>query len=156
MHTSYDRVHFLSEGWIWMLSAIVVVVVMEWKKEILIRWWRLLLEFLSGIHYENSKPSKSVKRRETRAQQEAARERRIQEEQSNIVSNQVNYWEWKARKKAWTRWIDLHPTFSLPLILCTKNIESPALLHVRRSYYCDLLLSSSSTKLLAFEVPLLQ
>ncbi|XP_019190462.1 PREDICTED: OTU domain-containing protein 6B-like [Ipomoea nil] len=38
---------------------------------------------------EHSKPSKSVKRREKRAQQEAAREQRIQEEQSNITSDRV-------------------------------------------------------------------
>ncbi|KAJ8624016.1 hypothetical protein MRB53_032546 [Persea americana] len=36
-----------------------------------------------------SKPSKSVKRREKRAQQEAAREQRIQEEQSNIISDRM-------------------------------------------------------------------
>ncbi|PIA61603.1 hypothetical protein AQUCO_00300843v1 [Aquilegia coerulea] len=36
---------------------------------------------------DSSKPSKSVKRREKRAQQEAAREQRIQEEQSTMVSD---------------------------------------------------------------------
>ncbi|RWR73258.1 Ovarian tumor [Cinnamomum micranthum f. kanehirae] len=36
-----------------------------------------------------SKPGKSVKRREKRAQQEAAREQRIQEEQSNIISDHM-------------------------------------------------------------------
>ncbi|CAI9109227.1 OLC1v1009012C1 [Oldenlandia corymbosa var. corymbosa] len=39
---------------------------------------------------ERSRPSKSVQRREKRAQQEAAREQRIQEEQSNIVSERVS------------------------------------------------------------------
>ncbi|KAI7991711.1 Deubiquitinase OTUD6B [Camellia lanceoleosa] len=38
---------------------------------------------------EHSKPSKSVKRREKRAQQEVARELKIQEEQSNIVSDRI-------------------------------------------------------------------
>lgn len=38
---------------------------------------------------DHSKPRKSVKRREKRAQQEAAREQRIQEEQSNIVSDRM-------------------------------------------------------------------
>lgn len=38
---------------------------------------------------DSSKPSKSVKRREKRAQQEAAREQRIQEEQSNIISDRM-------------------------------------------------------------------
>ncbi|OIT30960.1 PREDICTED: OTU domain-containing protein 6B-like [Nicotiana attenuata] len=42
-----------------------------------------------GGQNDHSKPSKSVKRREKRAQQEAAREQRIQEEQSNIVSDRV-------------------------------------------------------------------
>ncbi|XP_068638019.1 OVARIAN TUMOR DOMAIN-containing deubiquitinating enzyme 5-like [Aristolochia californica] len=36
-----------------------------------------------------SKPSKSLKRREKRAQQEAAREQRIREEQSNIISDRM-------------------------------------------------------------------
>ncbi|CAK9154687.1 unnamed protein product [Ilex paraguariensis] len=38
---------------------------------------------------DQSKPSKSVKRREKRAQEEAAREQRIQEEQSKIVSDRM-------------------------------------------------------------------
>ncbi|KAL5730276.1 ubiquitinyl hydrolase 1 [Ranunculus cassubicifolius] len=38
---------------------------------------------------DHSKASKSVKRREKRAQEEAAREQRIQEEQSNMVSDRV-------------------------------------------------------------------
>ena len=38
---------------------------------------------------KDSKPSKSAKRREKRAQEEAAREQRIQEEQSNIISDQM-------------------------------------------------------------------
>lgn len=38
---------------------------------------------------QHSKPSKSIKRREKRAQQEVAREQRIQEEQSNIVSDRM-------------------------------------------------------------------
>ncbi|KAG6593166.1 OVARIAN TUMOR DOMAIN-containing deubiquitinating enzyme 5, partial [Cucurbita argyrosperma subsp. sororia] len=38
---------------------------------------------------DHSKPSKSTKRREKRAQQEAARDRRIQEEQSNTVSDRM-------------------------------------------------------------------
>ncbi|OIT08347.1 PREDICTED: OTU domain-containing protein 6B-like [Nicotiana attenuata] len=42
-----------------------------------------------GVQSDSSKPSKSVKRREKRAQQEAAREQRIQEEQSNILSDRV-------------------------------------------------------------------
>ncbi|KAI3962322.1 hypothetical protein MKX01_005324 [Papaver californicum] len=42
-----------------------------------------------NIQADSSKPSKSVKRREKRAQQEADREQRIQEEQCNIVSNRM-------------------------------------------------------------------
>ncbi|XP_071742184.1 OVARIAN TUMOR DOMAIN-containing deubiquitinating enzyme 5 [Rutidosis leptorrhynchoides] len=38
---------------------------------------------------EHSKPTKTAKRKEKRAQQEAAREQRIQEEQSNIVSDRM-------------------------------------------------------------------
>ncbi|KAA8549199.1 hypothetical protein F0562_000883 [Nyssa sinensis] len=38
---------------------------------------------------DHSKPSKSVKRREKRTQQEATRELRIQEEQSNIISDRM-------------------------------------------------------------------
>ncbi|KAJ0980449.1 hypothetical protein J5N97_008704 [Dioscorea zingiberensis] len=40
-------------------------------------------------HGDSSKPSKSAKRRGRRAQQEAEREQRIQEEQSNIISDRV-------------------------------------------------------------------
>lgn len=50
-----------------------------------------LVKAIAGLsvtnHAEQSKPSKSIKRREKRAQQEAAREQRIQEEQSQIVSD---------------------------------------------------------------------
>ncbi|KAI3980062.1 hypothetical protein MKX01_042716 [Papaver californicum] len=52
-----------------------------------------LVKAIAGVSVNNqsdsSKPSKSVKRREKRAQQEADREQRIQEEQSNIVSNRM-------------------------------------------------------------------
>ncbi|KAL6968448.1 OVARIAN TUMOR DOMAIN-containing deubiquitinating enzyme 5 [Sarracenia purpurea var. burkii] len=52
-----------------------------------------LVKAIAGVSVsgqsDHSKPSKSVKRREKRAQQEAAREQRIQEEQSNIVSNRM-------------------------------------------------------------------
>lgn len=40
-------------------------------------------------HSKESKPSKSVKRREKRAQEEAAREQRIQEEQDNLISDRM-------------------------------------------------------------------
>ncbi|KAH0978527.1 hypothetical protein GBA52_028246 [Prunus armeniaca] len=43
----------------------------------------------STINPDQAKPSKSSKRREKRAQQDAARERRIQEEQSNLVSDRM-------------------------------------------------------------------
>ncbi|GLT28543.1 hypothetical protein SLA2020_034670 [Shorea laevis] len=49
-----------------------------------------LVKAIAGVSVasqpDHSKPSKSAKRREKRAQQEAAREQRIQGEQSNIVS----------------------------------------------------------------------
>ncbi|MCL7047792.1 hypothetical protein MKW94_001939 [Papaver nudicaule] len=52
-----------------------------------------LVKAIAGVSVNNqadtSKPSKSVKRREKRAQQEADREQRIQEEQSCIVSNRI-------------------------------------------------------------------
>ncbi|KAM7484552.1 hypothetical protein LguiA_000561 [Lonicera macranthoides] len=52
-----------------------------------------LVKAIAGVSVtpqsDQSKPSKSVKRREKRAQQEAAREQRIQEEQSNIVSDRM-------------------------------------------------------------------
>ncbi|CAL5433183.1 unnamed protein product [Camellia sinensis] len=52
-----------------------------------------LVKAIAGVSVtnqaEHSKPSKSVKRREKRAQQEAAREQKIQEEQSNIVSDRI-------------------------------------------------------------------
>ncbi|KAL0335266.1 UNVERIFIED_CONTAM: OVARIAN TUMOR DOMAIN-containing deubiquitinating enzyme 5 [Sesamum radiatum] len=52
-----------------------------------------LVKAIAGVsvtnHVEQSKPSKSNKRREKRAQQEAAREQRIQEEQSQIVSDRL-------------------------------------------------------------------
>ncbi|OVA15029.1 Ovarian tumor [Macleaya cordata] len=52
-----------------------------------------LVKAIAGVSVQNqgdsSKPSKSVKRREKRAQQEADREQRIQEEQSNIVSDRM-------------------------------------------------------------------
>ncbi|CAN4122482.1 unnamed protein product [Withania somnifera] len=48
---------------------------------------------IAGVSFssqtDHAKPSKSVKRREKRAQEEAAREQRIQEEQSNIISDRV-------------------------------------------------------------------
>ncbi|KAL6541941.1 OVARIAN TUMOR DOMAIN-containing deubiquitinating enzyme 5 [Orobanche gracilis] len=50
-----------------------------------------LVNAIAGVsvtnHTEQAKPSKSVKRREKKAQQEAAREQRIQEEQNQIVSD---------------------------------------------------------------------
>lgn len=52
-----------------------------------------LVKAIAGVSVatqaDNHKPSKSVKRREKRAQQEAAREQRIKEEQSNITSDRV-------------------------------------------------------------------
>ncbi|XP_027078968.1 OVARIAN TUMOR DOMAIN-containing deubiquitinating enzyme 5-like isoform X1 [Coffea arabica] len=52
-----------------------------------------LVKAIAGVSVTNqtekSKPSKSVQRREKRAQQEAAREQRIREEQCNIVSERV-------------------------------------------------------------------
>ncbi|GMH27773.1 hypothetical protein Nepgr_029616 [Nepenthes gracilis] len=52
-----------------------------------------LVKAIAGVsvtgQVDCSKPSKSVKRREKRAQQEAAREQRIQEEQSNIISDRM-------------------------------------------------------------------
>ncbi|GLT40549.1 hypothetical protein SLA2020_146730 [Shorea laevis] len=52
-----------------------------------------LVKAIAGVSVANqpdhSKPSKSAKRREKRAQREAAREQRIQEEQSNIVSERM-------------------------------------------------------------------
>lgn len=52
-----------------------------------------LVKAIAGVSVSNeaekAKPSKSVKRREKRAQQEAAREQRIQEEQSNIISDRA-------------------------------------------------------------------
>ncbi|PKI70506.1 hypothetical protein CRG98_009011 [Punica granatum] len=52
-----------------------------------------LVKAIAGVSVsaqpDSSKPSKSVKRREKRAQQEAAREQRIQEEQQSIVNDRV-------------------------------------------------------------------
>ncbi|XAR58471.1 Ubiquitinyl hydrolase 1 [Bertholletia excelsa] len=52
-----------------------------------------LVKAIAGVSVtkqpDHTKPSKSAKRREKRAQQEAAREQRIQEEQSNIVSDRM-------------------------------------------------------------------
>lgn len=52
-----------------------------------------LVKAIAGVsvstQIESSKPSKSVKRREKRAQQEAAREQRIQEEQRSIVNDRL-------------------------------------------------------------------
>lgn len=52
-----------------------------------------LVQAIAGVSVasqpDQSKPSKSAKRRGKRAQQEAAREQRIQEEQSNIVSDRM-------------------------------------------------------------------
>ncbi|XP_043702221.1 OVARIAN TUMOR DOMAIN-containing deubiquitinating enzyme 5 [Telopea speciosissima] len=52
-----------------------------------------LVQAIAGVSVttqgDTSKPSKSLKRREKRAQQEAAREQRIQEEQSSIVSDRM-------------------------------------------------------------------
>lgn len=52
-----------------------------------------LVKAIAGFSVSNqadkAKPSKSLKRREKRAQQEAEREKRIQEEQSNIVSDRT-------------------------------------------------------------------
>ncbi|XVF72550.1 hypothetical protein PTKIN_Ptkin12aG0130200 [Pterospermum kingtungense] len=52
-----------------------------------------LVKAIAGVSVipqkDHPKPSKGAKRREKRAQQEAAREQRIQEEQSNIVSDRM-------------------------------------------------------------------
>ncbi|XP_022771004.1 OTU domain-containing protein 6B-like isoform X2 [Durio zibethinus] len=52
-----------------------------------------LVKAIAGVsvipQQDHPKPSKGAKRREKRAQQEAAREQRIQEEQSNIVSDRM-------------------------------------------------------------------
>lgn len=52
-----------------------------------------LVKAIAGVtvtsQHDQAKPSKGAKRREKRAQQEAAREQRIQEEQSNIVSDRM-------------------------------------------------------------------
>lgn len=52
-----------------------------------------LVKAIAGVSVTNqpdhAKPSKSTKRRGKRAQQEAAREQRIQEEQSNIISDRA-------------------------------------------------------------------
>lgn len=52
-----------------------------------------LVNAIAGVsvtnHPEQGKSRKSIRRREKRAQQEAAREQRIQEEQSNFVSDRV-------------------------------------------------------------------
>lgn len=52
-----------------------------------------LVKAIAGVtvtsQHDQVKPSKGAKRREKRAQQEAAREQRIQEEQSNIVSDRM-------------------------------------------------------------------
>ncbi|KAL3527857.1 hypothetical protein ACH5RR_012513 [Cinchona calisaya] len=61
-----------------------------------------LVKAVAGVSVTNrvdkSKPSKSVQRREKRAQQEAAREQRIQEEQRNIVSERATENEKLERK----------------------------------------------------------
>ncbi|KAI3771885.1 hypothetical protein L6452_03056 [Arctium lappa] len=53
----------------------------------------ILAKAIAGVSVNNqtehSKPSRSAKRKEKRAQQEAAREQRIQEEQSNVVSDRM-------------------------------------------------------------------
>ncbi|KAJ0817262.1 putative ubiquitinyl hydrolase 1 [Helianthus annuus] len=53
----------------------------------------ILAKAIAGVSVtnqtEHAKPSKSAKRKEKRAQQEAAREQRIQEEQSGIVSDRM-------------------------------------------------------------------
>lgn len=52
----------------------------------------ILAKAIAGVSVnqpKHSKPSKSAKRKEKQAQQEAAREQRIQEEQSNIVSDRM-------------------------------------------------------------------
>lgn len=52
-----------------------------------------LVKAIAGIsvtnHSESTKPSKGARRRGRRAQEEAAREQRIQEEQSNIISDRM-------------------------------------------------------------------
>lgn len=52
-----------------------------------------LVKAIAGVSVtsqaEHARPSKSAKRREKRAQQEAAREERIREEQSNLVSDRM-------------------------------------------------------------------
>ncbi|XP_022953804.1 OTU domain-containing protein 6B-like [Cucurbita moschata] len=52
-----------------------------------------LVKAIAGVsttaQSDHSKPSKSTRRREKRAQQEAERDRRIEEEQSNIVSDRM-------------------------------------------------------------------
>lgn len=61
-----------------------------------------LVKAVAGVSLANethqSKITKSVKRREKRAQQEAAREQRIQQEQSNILSDRVIESERLAKK----------------------------------------------------------
>ncbi|XP_076893010.1 OVARIAN TUMOR DOMAIN-containing deubiquitinating enzyme 5-like isoform X2 [Bidens hawaiensis] len=53
----------------------------------------ILAKAIAGVSVtnqtEHAKPTKSAKRKEKRAQQEAAREQRIQEEQSNVVSDRM-------------------------------------------------------------------
>ncbi|XP_072969475.1 OVARIAN TUMOR DOMAIN-containing deubiquitinating enzyme 5 isoform X2 [Typha angustifolia] len=52
-----------------------------------------LVKAIAGVsvadHSDSSKPSKGARRRGRRAQEEAAREQRIQEEQSNIISDRM-------------------------------------------------------------------
>ncbi|KAF3789354.1 OTU domain-containing protein 6B [Nymphaea thermarum] len=51
-----------------------------------------LVKAIAGVsanHSDSAKPSRSLRRKEKRAQQEAAREQRIQEEQSNIISERM-------------------------------------------------------------------
>lgn len=63
-----------------------------------------LVKAIAGVsvssHAENHKPSKSVKRRSKRAQQEAEREQRIKEEQSNVISDRDVEYELLEKKLA--------------------------------------------------------
>ncbi|KAK8639561.1 hypothetical protein V6N13_137936 [Hibiscus sabdariffa] len=63
------------------------------NKEISLKKAAAKVKAIAGVsvtpQQDHPKPSKDAKRREKRAQQDAAREQRIQEEQSNIVSDRM-------------------------------------------------------------------
>jgi OTU domain-containing protein 6 len=51
-----------------------------------------LVKAIAGVsvsNFESTKPSKGARRREKKAKEEAARDQRIQEEQSNLVSDRM-------------------------------------------------------------------